>query len=414
MNKFLYQLFTGNQSGGYGILRLAGFNSLVHAGPIPRTEAGMAKLYPFPPSHGVLLQGDHQRDDELHPGFSVGLIIGVLILSGVPKDDILRGCLRSTDNRTGLPSVYLEFYTLSGKLRFLSNHSLMPAWRYIRYDGGLITSFDSATSFKQPNAVRQYSAYDTNPANRDRMIKYFDRCATPHDDMAAVKMKRFFDAGSVSHTAKAVPKSAPTDARLQYHQAPGSQQQSAPRSIFKPKSNRSLGKTSSHPVQFGPSEQEEQFEGDYMSNEPPVPQQQQTQPPVPPQFRPAAFRTYAGMADSLRSTLYHMAQTDSPRTIAILTDALKDMIARENDHISHQDMEDEVDNDAGSSREKKRKDTKRTPDPVPPLENLAITSAVGAASSSSPDRMEVDKTPNGQHLALTPASADHNGDGTSC
>jgi hypothetical protein len=77
-------------------------------------------------------------------------------------------------------------------------------------------------------------------------------------------------------------------------------------------------------------------------------------------------------------------------------------------------MEDEVDNDAGSSRDRKRKDTKHTPDPVPPLENLAITNAVGAASSSSPDRMEVDKTPNGQHLALTPANADLNGDGTSC
>jgi hypothetical protein len=236
--------------------------------------------------------------------------------------------------------------------------------------------------------------------------------------MAAVKMKRFFDAGSVSQTAKALPKSAPIDARLQYQQAQGSQQQSAPRSIFKPKSNRSLGKTSSHPVQIGPREQEEQFEGDYMSNEPPVPRQQQPQPPVPPQFRPAALRTYAGMADSLRSTLYHMAQTDSPRTIAILTDVLKDMIARENDHISHQDMEDEDDNDGGSSSSRKRKDTKHTPDPVlmaaPPLENLAITNAVGAASSSSPDRMEIDKTPNGQQLAHTPANADLNGDGTSC
>jgi hypothetical protein len=59
-----------------------------------------------------------------------------------------------------------------------------------------------------------------------------------------------------------------------------------------------------------------------------------------------------------------------------------------------------------------------TPDPdstaAPLLANLAINNAAVAPSSSSPDRIEIDKTPNGQQLAHTQANAAVTANGSSC
>jgi hypothetical protein len=151
----------------------------------------------------------------------------------------------------------------------------MLAWQYIRHEGGLLTSFDSTTYYPEQVTIRQSSLYARDPLNRKKITTSIAKSATPYDDMSAVALREFFNAGSIVQTPRLPSNSDEKNSRKQYQQTQAPPQQSVHKSIFSAKSNRSLGKTSSHPVQLGPWEQEEPPARAYMSNEPPVPPQPQ-------------------------------------------------------------------------------------------------------------------------------------------
>jgi len=417
--RFLWSLFTGHPGGGYGILHLAGYDSLVTAGNNPRIDLPMRQRFPFTTMFGVILTGDNQRDDMMYPGFPPGVLIGCLMLAGLPRDNVRRVGLRFPDSKAVLPSVQILFESMPAKTRFLENYGAMTAWTFIRREGGFMTTFSTTSHLVAPVQSRQPTPYTGVPDQEGRIQTTMDRAFWPHTNMESVQLEHFFRYVTVATTQPHRSNGSATTTISPLLMAVQTPSATPRRGIFTNKAVRP-GRKVPNLQDMGrrPDEPAESIEGDIM-----MPHTERMAHRV--MHRDGAFQTLAysqssssrHTSDDLETTLsdlvHRMAAFDLYRTMEVMRHIMDGLHSRVNERAIQRTS------DNGSEvRTGKRQHTRTTPTALPDDTNITIADmnitpslAVGAPLHATDRRFQsIDANHGGDQQGIADDASDgHSG-----